>query len=72
MFNPKKNIMEQELRMLSVWLKSADKYDFGYDSTYSGILEEKIAQSQQEVCHKIGEYIEEILEMKKKDTRDCI
>ncbi len=65
--------MEKELRKLSVWLKSADKYEFGYDSTYDGILEEKIAQSQQEVCHKIGEYIEEILEIKKKeDTRDCI
>ncbi len=64
--------MEKELRKLSLWLKSADKYEFGYDSTYDGVLEERIAKSQEEVCHKIGEYIEEILDMKKENTKDCI
>ena len=64
--------MEKELRELSEWLKKVDKYDFGYDPTYDGILEDKIAKSQKEVCYKIGDYIEEILDMKKENTKDCI
>tara|TARA_R110000737_G_scaffold118339_2_gene150856 strand:+ start:2250 stop:2444 length:195 start_codon:yes stop_codon:yes gene_type:complete len=64
--------MEPELRKLSEWLQDVSKDDLGYDYMRGGILEEKIAQSQVELLDKIGQYIEEILDMKKEDTRDCI
>ena len=55
--------MEQynKLKKLSEWLKLVGTSDFGYDVYTDGILESKIAQSQVDVCNKIGEYLEEIL-----------
>ena len=55
--------MEQKLKILAEWLSKVEKSDFGYDIYRSGKLEDSIAQSQVEVCNKIGGYIEEILEM---------
>ena len=54
--------MEQKLKMLAEWLSEVEKNDFGYDIYRSGKLEDAIAQSQVEVCNKIGSYLEEILE----------
>ena len=55
--------MEQKLKILAEWLSKVEKSDFGYDIYRSGKLEDSIAQSQVEICTKIGSYIEEILEM---------
>ena len=55
--------MEDRLKILAQWLQTIEKSDFGYDIYRSGKLEDAIAQSQVEVCNKIGCYIEEILEM---------
>ena len=54
--------MEQKLKVLAEWLSEVEKSDFGYDIYRSGKLEDAIAQSQVEVCNKIGSYLEEILE----------
>ena len=62
--------MEREFKKLSEWLQNVDKYDFGYDTYSGGILEEKIAKSQAEVCSKIGDYIEEILHEKYQSHTD--
>ena len=57
--------METKLRLeiLAQWLQKVTTDDFYYDTHHDGKLEYAIAQSQVEVCNKIGGYIEEILEM---------
>ena len=57
--------MELKLRLeiLSKWLQEVTTSDFGYDIYRDGKLEDAIAQSQVEICNKIGGYIEEILVM---------
>ena len=57
--------MELKLRLeiLSKWLQKVTTEDFYYDAHRDGKLEYAIAQSQVEVCNKIGGYLEEILEM---------
>ena len=55
--------MKQKLKILAKWLSEVEKSDFGYDAYHDGQLEGAIAQSQVEICNKIGGYIEEILEM---------
>ena len=57
--------MELNLRLeiLSKWLQEVTTSDFGYDIYRDGKLEDAIAQSQVEICNKIGGYIEEILAM---------
>ena len=57
--------MELKLRLeiLSKWLQKVTTEDFYYDIHRDGKLEYSIAQSQVEVCNKIGSYLEEILEM---------
>ena len=57
--------MELKLRLeiLSKWLQKVTTEDFYYDAHRDGKLEYAIAQSQVEICTKIGSYIEEILEM---------
>ena len=62
--------MEQKLKILAEWLSKVEKSDFGYDIYRSGKLEDSIAQSQVEVCNKIGSYLEEILETNELDTPD--
>ena len=55
--------METKLRLkiLAQWLQEVTTSDFGYDVYRDGKLEDAIAQSQVEICNKIGSYIEEIL-----------
>ena len=57
--------MELKLRLeiLSKCLQEVTTSDFGYDIYRDGKLEDAIAQSQVEICNKIGGYIEEILVM---------
>jgi len=57
--------METKLRLeiLAQWLQQVTTSDFGYDVYRDGKLEDAIAQSQVEICNKIGSYIEEILAM---------
>ena len=57
--------METKLRLkiLAQWLQEVTTSDFGYDVYRDGKLEDAIAQSQVEICNKIGSYIEEILAM---------
>ena len=55
--------MKQKLKILAKWLSEVEKSDFGYDAYHDGQLEGAIAQSQVEICNKIGGYIEEILDM---------
>ena len=55
--------MEDRLTILAQWLQKVTTDDFYYDVNRDGQLEYAIAQSQIEVCNKIGSYIEEILEM---------
>ena len=57
--------METKLRLeiLAQWLQKVTTSDFGYDVYRDGKLEDAIAQSQVEICNKIGSYIEEILAM---------
>ena len=56
--------MDKELKKLALWLQNVDKYDFGYDTYTGGVLEDVIAKSQVAVCHKIADYIDEILDEK--------
>ena len=53
--------MKDRLELLAQWLKNVTPSDFGYDIYRDGKLEDVIAQSQVEVCDRIGNYIEEIL-----------
>ena len=55
--------MEDRLTILAQWLQKVTTDDFYYDSNRDGQLEYAIAQSQVEVCNKIGGYLEEILTM---------
>ena len=55
--------MKDRLKLLTQWLNNVTTSDFGYDSYHDGRLESFIAESQVEVCNKIGGYIEEILAM---------
>ena len=62
--------MEKKLETLAEWLSKVEKSNFHYDSYSSGKLEDAIAQSQVEVCNKIGDMLEEILQMDKKQVQD--
>ena len=53
--------MKNRLELLTQWLQKVTSSDFGYDSYHDGRLESFIAESQVEVCNKIGGYLEEIL-----------
>ena len=64
--------MELKLRLeiLSKWLQKVTTEDFYYDIHRDGKLEYAIAQSQVEICNKIGGYLEEILEMYSDQIKD--
>ena len=64
--------MELKLRLeiLSKWLQEVTTSDFGYDSYHDGRLESFIAESQVEVCQKIGGYLEEILLYNDEQVKD--
>ena len=65
--------MEKKLKTLAKWLQEVTTSDFGYDAYNSyniGRLESAIAESQVETCNKIGDYLEEILEMNPDQLKD--
>ena len=55
--------MKDKLEVLAKWLNNADTSTFHYDSYHSGQLESTIVNAQVEVCNKIGDMLEEILQM---------
>ena len=62
--------MKDRLELLAQWLQKVTTDDFYYDASRDGRLESAIAESQVEVCNKIGSYLEEILETNELDTPD--
>ena len=62
--------MEEKIKLLAKWLNNVDTSTFCYDSYMSGKLESEIANAQVEVCNKIGDMLEEILQMDKKQVQD--
>ena len=62
--------MEDRIKLLAKWLNDADTSSFHYDSYHSGKLESAITDAQVEVCNKIGDWLEEILQMNEKQLRD--
>ena len=62
--------MEDKIKVLAKWLNNVDSSTFYYDSERSGKLEYEIMQAQVEVCNKIGDILEEILQMDKKQLQD--
>ena len=62
--------MKNRIKLLAKWLNNADTSTFYYDSYHSGKLESAIANAQVEVCNKIGDMLEEILQMYEKQLQD--
>ena len=62
--------MEDKIKLLSKWLNNVDSSTFYYDSERSGKLEYEIMQAQVEVCNKIGDMLEAILQRDKKQVQD--
>jgi len=62
--------MEDKIKVLAKWLNDVDSSTFYYDIERSGKLEYEIMQAQVEVCNKIGDMLEEILQMDKKQLQD--
>ena len=62
--------MEDKIKLLARWLNNVDTSTFCYDSYMSGKLESEIANAQVEVCNKIGDMLEEILQMDEEQLRD--
>ena len=62
--------MKNKIKLLSQWLNNVDTSTFYYDVYSSGKLESAIVHAQVEVCNKIGDYLEEILQMNDKQLRD--
>ena len=58
------------IKLLAKWLNNVDTSTFYYDSYHSGKLESEIANAQVEVCNKIGDYLEEILQMSEEQLKD--
>ena len=51
---------EKQLRVLAKWLKQSDD---GIDAYTDGAMERAVKSGVQECMHKIGDYLEEILDM---------
>jgi len=62
--------MEDKIKLLAQWLNNTDSSTFYYDIERSGKLEYEIVNAQVEVCNKIGDMLEEILQMDKKQLQD--
>ena len=61
--------MEDKIKLLAQWLNNVDSSTFYYNSERSGKLEYEVMQAQVEVCNKIGDMLEEILQMDEKQLR---
>jgi len=62
--------MKNRIKLLAKWLNNVDTDTFCYDSYHSGKLESEIVNAQVEVCNKIGDMLEEILQMDEKQLQD--
>ena len=62
--------MEDKIKVLAKWLNDVDSSTFYYDIERSGKLEYEVMQAQVEVCNKIGDMLEEILQMDEKQLQD--
>ena len=62
--------MKHRIKLLAKWLNNVDTSTFYYDSERSGKLEYEVMQAQVEVCNKIGDMLEEILQMDEKQLQD--
>ena len=62
--------MKNRIKLLAKWLNDVEASTFYYDSYRSGKLESEIADAQVEVCNKIGDMLEEILQMDEKQVQD--
>ena len=62
--------MKNRIKLLAKWLNDVEASTFCYDSYRGGKLESEIAKAQVEVCNKIGDYLEEILQMDEEQLRD--
>ena len=62
--------MKDRIKLLAKWLNEVDYLSFSYDPYSSGKLEQAMAYSQAEICNKIGDYLEEILQMDEKQVQD--
>ena len=62
--------MEDKIKVLAKWLNNVDSSTFYYDIERSGKLEYEIVNAQVEVCNKIGDMLEEILQMDEKQLQD--
>ena len=62
--------MEDKIKLLAKWLNNVDTDTFCYDSYHSGTLESEIVNAQVEVCNKIGDMLEEILQMSEEQLKD--
>ena len=62
--------MEDKIKVLAKWLNNVDSSTFYYDIERSGKLEYEVMQAQVEVCNKIGDMLEEILQMDEKQVQD--
>ena len=62
--------MENKIKLLAQWLNNTDSSTFYYDSERSGKLEYEVMLAQVEVCNKIGDMLEEILQMDERQLRD--
>ena len=62
--------MEDKIKLLAQWLNNVDSSTFYYNSERSGKLEYEVMQAQVEVCNKIGDMLEEILQMDEEQLKD--
>jgi len=62
--------MEDKIKLLAQWLRCTDSSTFYYDIERSGKLEHEIMLAQVEICNKLGDMLEEILEMDEKQLQD--
>ena len=59
--------MKDRLKVFAKWLK---EYGESYDPYTEGLLEAALRQSNEETIRKIGDYLEEILEMDDEQVKD--
>jgi hypothetical protein len=60
--------MEDKLKLLAKWLKNYS--DRGYDVYTEGALETALRHNKDETIQKIGDYLEEILQMDEEQLQD--
>jgi len=54
--------MQRKVELLTKWLKDTNRSDFHFDEERAGSVEQLLVDGQVEMCHKIGGWLEEILE----------